>query len=137
VDLPTNVLLMVLISLILMGITIVMLYKRIFIYALSYCALTIGILLNTIVVLANGNKMPVAVEPWRTLADQSSFGVLRQYSPITDTTRLWWLGDIFDIGLGRMNSIGDIIMILCLCAAIIRLTYLFVHKPTRKQSHNK
>ncbi len=82
--------------------------------------LTIGAALNLIVVVANGGRMPVAP------AVASIHGNVGQYTPMTDSTHLSWLGDW--IGLPAhlgVYSPGDVII----AAGIFLVAALASHGP--------
>lgn len=81
----------------------------------------LGVLLNFLVIAANGGYMPVSVEGVEKLriSPLSGTGVLNepqtQAMVITESTRLWFLGDIIplpDFLPANMISIGDIVLCL-------------------------
>lgn len=97
---------------------------------ISFQIMTVGVLLNLIVILSNGGQMPVSI--WA----MEKAGLLRNIDRIYNradivhcfmepTTKLWFLGDVFPIGrsgfFSYVVSIGDIIMSLGVFVYIQRL----------------
>lgn len=89
-----------------------------------------GMVLNAIVIFANGGHMPTSLENFeKTGIEQSEVETLRQGSTtnnsqvITDDTILPWLGDIFYIPswmpFSNVFSIGDVLIAAGVCMYFI------------------
>ena len=101
---------------------------------LSFQIMAVGVLLNLMVILANGGQMPVSI--WAlekaglirniaTIAEKSDI----IHSLMEPTTKLWFLGDVFPIGrngfFSYVVSIGDIVMSL---GVFVYIQQLMVNK---------
>jgi hypothetical protein len=83
--------------------------------------LALGLLLNAVVILANGGYMPASLEALRTagIADSTqayAAAPATNSAVITASTRLWFLGDILAFPktwpLPNVFSIGDVCITL-------------------------
>ena len=83
--------------------------------------LNIGLILNAAVILSNGGHMPASLQALRMagiLAPQAAFETMRvtNSSLISETTSLWFLGDIFAVPRGwplaNVFSVGDVLIAL-------------------------
>ncbi|MBO8171350.1 MAG: DUF5317 domain-containing protein [Bacillaceae bacterium] len=78
----------------------------------------LGILLNMIVMLVNGGKMPVSVEAVAMVKPETmdllTSGAAIKHTPMNDETNLWFLGDIIPLVSPYPNqkviSLGDVIL---------------------------
>lgn len=79
----------------------------------------IGVVLNFVVILANGMRMPVSADMLTAVGMAQQVAAIESgrvltYKLIDATTRLWPLGDVIPIGspypIHRVISIGDIVM---------------------------
>lgn len=79
----------------------------------------IGLLLNFIVIMLNHGKMPVDIQAIKHLISEESLEYLRSGKDLThiiasDSTRLWFLGDIIHLRkpypLTKSISIGDLFL---------------------------
>jgi hypothetical protein len=80
---------------------------------------TLGVVLNCLVVTANGGYMPrAAVDGWPTVAQPSDAGRLVNVAPIVEDTRLVMLGDILPepdwMPLRNILSVGDVLLAMAL-----------------------
>lgn len=79
--------------------------------------MVIGILLNMIVMIANGGKMPVSVEAVSIVNPETMDELFRgaiKHIPMDDNTRMWFLGDIIPLTSPYPNqkviSLGDVFL---------------------------
>ena len=87
----------------------------------------VGVLLNCIVVAANGAYMPrLASESHPAVPAPAETGRLVNVAPMTDDSRLWWLGDILpepaSWPLSNVLSFGDVLLACGLGGWAIALT---------------
>lgn len=84
-----------------------------------FCIITIGVLLNFIVIFANGGQMPVSKEALESVGLLKNISLIENGSAITHRlidsgTKLRYLADIFSVGkkgfFPSVFSIGDIFM---------------------------
>lgn len=73
----------------------------------------IGVLLNVVVILANGGRIPVDIEAARAVGvdvDELSRRVLAKHAPLISDSRLPFLGDVIPVPfpIARIISLGDI-----------------------------
>ena len=78
-----------------------------------------GVVLNFVVILANGMRMPVSADMLTAVGMAQQVAAIESgrvltYKLIDTTTRLWPLGDVIPIGppypIHRVISVGDIVM---------------------------
>jgi hypothetical protein len=74
-----------------------------------------GVLLNCLVITANGGYMPrAAVSGHAPVSDPAQAGRLVNVTPMTDDTRLAWLGDVLPeptgLPLSNVLSLGDALL---------------------------
>jgi hypothetical protein len=77
----------------------------------------VGMLLNVLVIAANGGRMPVALDTARGLGiDVSDFahGVVAKHMALTAASRLQFLGDVIPMPwpIARVISVGDIFAVI-------------------------
>jgi len=90
----------------------------------------IGALLNLIVILINGLKMPIRLikskekEIKESLINDKTPLELFPHTLINNKTRLWFLGDIIHLKSSRrILSIGDIFMLIGVISYVICIIY--------------
>lgn len=97
----------------------------------------IGVLLNFIVMAINGGRMPVSLDAAAILdpmyADALVQGLYGKHTPLTETTKLGFLGDVIPITnpypRDQVISIGDIIMNIGI--------FIFIQHLMLKHKRNK
>lgn len=92
-----------------------------------------GFLLNALVMMGNGFKMPM-------LAEFFPFAESAVYSPITEKTILPWLADclVLNISYGVIVfSPGDILIAIGLLTAVVHLTCVLVREKALTKTTNK
>jgi hypothetical protein len=97
----------------------------------------LGVLLNCIVVAANGGYMPrVAADGYSAVPMPSEVGRLVNVTPMTADTPLLWLGDVFEEPSWLPNtnilSIGDILLSTGLASWAFALTRGPAARPVRE-----
>ena len=86
-----------------------------FVHSLALAVAALGVLLNCLVVAANGGYMPRdAVNGWSPVAEPAEAGRLVNVTPMTEQTRLAWLGDVLIepawIPFPNVLSVGDVLL---------------------------
>ncbi len=83
----------------------------------GFSIMVIGILMNMIVMIANGGKMPVSVEAINLVNPEAMndlFSGAIKHIPMDSNTRLWFLGDIIPLTSPYPNkmviSLGDVFL---------------------------
>jgi len=81
-----------------------------------------GFLLNAIAIFLNGGTMPVSSEALKTAGMTFNVGSQGLYNVIGDTTRLWFLGDIFPYTFIQKNivSVGDLLAAVGMLLLIVK-----------------
>jgi hypothetical protein len=83
------------------------------------CLLVVGIMLNFVVIILNGGRMPISIPAAHAaglseFVDYISSGIYPTHTLISETTKLWFLGDIIPLPPSyirpRVFSIGDAVM---------------------------
>jgi hypothetical protein len=85
------------------------------VHSLALGIAALGVLLNCVVVAANGGYMPRnAVDGWRPVPEPADVGRLVNVRPMTPQTRLDLLGDVFAeprwVPFPNILSIGDVLL---------------------------
>ena len=82
---------------------------------LALALATMGVLLNCLVIVTNGGHMPrAAVGGHAAAPDPAVAGRLTNVTPLTEQTRLAWLGDVLpeptQLPLSNVLSVGDVLL---------------------------
>ena len=82
---------------------------------LALALATMGVLLNCLVIVTNGGHMPrAAVGGHAAAQDPAMAGHLTNVTPLTEETRLAWLGDVLpeptQLPLSNVLSVGDVLL---------------------------
>ncbi len=102
----------------------------------SFRIMGLGVILNFIVILANGGQMPVSLEALETLGMTRNISLISEgsdivHSILSPTVRLRYLADIMPFGrkgfLPSVISIGDILMSI---GAFVYIQRLMLGKKT-------
>lgn len=95
---------------------------------------SLGLLLNSIVIMINGGKMPVKLSQSRFPSDAQ----VTTHFPMTDSTLGWFLGDIFPLPLFGRHSLylspGDLLIGLGAFLAVQRLMLSESQKAQQNQT---
>ncbi|ABR49819.1 conserved hypothetical protein [Alkaliphilus metalliredigens QYMF] len=87
----------------------------------GFSLIGVGVLLNFIVIMANGGRMPVDISGIQHMISQESIDILQNAKSLThiaanETTRIWILGDIIHLRrpypMPKSLSIGDVFMMI-------------------------
>lgn len=107
----------------------------------GFVIIMIGLLLNFIVIMANQGKMPVDIQAIKHIISKESLEYLKSGKDLThaiasDSTRLWFLGDIIHLKkpypLTKSISIGD----LFLTAGLLRFILFKMKNSIPSQGQN-
>lgn len=95
---------------------------------------SLGVLLNCVVVGANGAYMPrITTDAHPAVPGLAEAGRLVNVVPMTEDTRLWWLGDILSEPgwwpLSNVLSIGDVLLATGLAVWAMALTRSSERRP--------
>ena len=106
----------------------------------GFLVLGVGLLLNTIVILANGGHMPASLQALQgagIATSQAAFeaGRTANSSVMNDSTLFWFLGDVFwvpqTLPLANVFSIGDVFIALGAIWFVVAHTRPRPKRPSR------